>query len=177
MRFLLIALASGACVEERDPPTRFVGTTESNALVFVVRDPTLTSAYACDGTRSPALFEWFAGTSADALSISSDGGTAMIDIDFTAGTATLASETFTLVPVDPGFGLYRGSKTDGDETYEAGIVLLDDDVQNGVIGITSTTSPELTAVVSPRIRRDQPAVTLLNDVSIPIANALNAYVR
>ncbi|MBA2542441.1 MAG: hypothetical protein H0V17_22560 [Deltaproteobacteria bacterium] len=175
---LALAVLAGCGIEDRPPPTRFVGASDaSRTLVFVVRDPSQTNAYACDGTRSPALFEWFAAPSADALSIDSDTGTATLDIDFVASTATLDTESFTLVPVDPGFGLYRGSKTVDDTTYEAGIVLLDEDVQNGVIGITDAASPELTVVVSPRIQRNQISVTLLNDVRIPLENPLNAYAR
>lgn len=180
MRTLLYLLALTACVtEERGEPTRFVGTIEgSNALVFVVADPTQTNAYACDGTTSPALFEWFAAASARQLTAASDAGSAEIEIDLDARTGTLtagAARDFTLVPVELGYGLYRGTRTDGEDTYEVGIILLDDDTQNGTIGITSPDG--FTTIVSPRIVANQTLVTLLNDVTIPIANALNAYAR
>lgn len=180
-RVLFLIGLVGCGVESRAAPTRFVGTVEGGrALVFVVADPTLTSAYACDGTTSPALFEWFTTESAAQLSVSSDGGGATLELDLDASTGTLTAGTaqrLSLVPVEPEFGLYRGSKTEGEDTYEVGIILRDDDVQNGVIGITTTSSSELTTVVSPRIDAQQTAITLLNDVRIQIAPALNAYVR
>jgi hypothetical protein len=176
--FVLLCLAS--CVEERAEPTRFVGTFEgARTLVFVVRDPSQTNAYACDGGTSPALFEWFVNASSeDTQTIGSDGGTADIAIDFVARTGTLTAGTardFTLVPVDEQFGLYRGTKTEEDVDYEIGIILLDDETQNGVLGISDAGS--FTTVVSPAIVPRQTVVTLLNDVRIPIASALNAYAR
>jgi hypothetical protein len=180
MRSLLFVLGLTACVsEERGEPTRFVGTIEgSNALVFVVADPTLTSAYACDGTTSPAMFEWFTASTAAQMTATSDANTAeiAIDLDTRSGTLTSgAAKDFTLVPVELGYGLYRGTKTDGEDTYEVGIILLDDDRQNGTLGITSPSG--FTTIVTPRIVANQTLVTLLNDVTIPIANALNAYSR
>lgn len=177
-----LALASTACVsEERGEPTRFVGeVADGNALVFVVADPTLTTAYACDGTVSPAMFEWFGGMTARQQSLTSDTDSATLDIDLDTLTGTLTAGTarsFELVPIEVGFGLYRGSKTDGDDTYELGIVLLDDTTQNGAIGITTASSAELTTIVSPRIVPGQTLVTLLNDVVIPVENTLNAFTR
>jgi hypothetical protein len=178
------ALGLAACGGDDPGSTRFVGTFDDGgrALVFAVRDPSQTNAYACDGTSSPALFEWFVNAGSDDLqTIDSDGGAAQIELDFAARTGTLTTEvarTFTLVPVEPQFGLYRGTATEGDADYEAGIILLDDDVQNGVIGIVSPRDGgSLTTVVSPAIVPDQRAITLLNDVRIPIASALNAYAR
>ncbi len=171
----------GCGIEPRPGPTRFVGTVEgSKELIFIVADPTLTSAYACDGTTSPALFEWFTATSAAQLSATSDGGGATLDLDLDTSSGTLTAGTardFTLVSVDEDFGLYRGSKTDGEDTYEVGIILRDDEIQNGVIGITTSSSSELTTIVTPRIDPRQTQITLLNDVRIQIAIVRNAYVR
>jgi hypothetical protein len=178
-RSWVIALLLAACVDSRDPPNRFVGTLESsNTLVFVVRDPTLTSAYAVDGTVVPIVFEWFSANSADTISLPADSGATTLDIDFTARTGTLGSEAVTFEPLDdPRFGLYRGSKTVDDRTYEAGIIVADDRVQNGAIEITSTMTTDITTIVSPRIVPGQTRVTLLNDVAIELAVTSNAFVR
>jgi hypothetical protein len=177
----VLMLCLAACGADPDAPTRFVGTFDgSRTLVFAVRDPSQTNVYACDGTTSPALFEWFVNPgSADSQTISSDDGGAEIQLDFAAGTGTLTTDTardFTFVAVDEGFGLYRGTATEGDADYEAGIIVADDDTQNGVIGIVSPPDG-LTTVVSPAIEINQTAVTLLNDVRIPLAQTRNAYAR
>lgn len=179
MRWFAPVVLVACGVESRSPPNSFVGEIEGGrALISVLRDPTLTSAYACDGTRSPALFEWFSAESADQITATSDAGTATLAIDFTTGTGTLGSSTFTLIPVDPGFGLYRGTESEDDgDTYEAGIILLNEDTQNGVVGITKPGSPDVTPLVTPRIEVEQTRVTLLNGVVIELSNARNAYVR
>lgn len=174
--FLVLAASCG--VEERPPPNRFVGTSEgSKTLVFVVADPGITSAYACDGTTQPAVFEWFTGDEGRQLTLTSETGAATLSFDLDAETASLGSKDFVLAPVDDRFGLYRGTKVAGEDTYEAGIILADEEIQNGVIGITTAGSDELTTVVSPRIETNQVAVTLLNEVRIPLAVAREAYTR
>lgn len=177
MKWLLLVLA--ACgVEERPPPDRYVGTIEgSKTLVFVVADPGQTSAYACDGTTQPAVFEWFTGDEGRVLALTSDTGGATLDVDLDAGVGTFATQAVVFEPVDDRFGLYRGTKVDGEDTYEVGIILLDEDIQNGVVGITTAGSTDVTTVVTPRIQTDQRAITLLNDVRIPLAIALQAYTR
>lgn len=180
-RWLLICSLAGCGVEERPPPHRFVGTVEgANALVFVVADPSVTSAYACDGTTQPALFEWFSGSTARQLTLTSDAGTATLELDLDAERGTLTAggaREVTLEAADDRFGLYRGTETDGEDTYEAGIILLDDQRQNGVVGITTTGSAEVTTIVTPRIATGQTAVTLLNDVRIPLQVMRKAYSR
>jgi len=178
MKWLVVLVLAGCGVDERPivEPTRFAGKVDgSNALVFVVADPSLTSAFACDGTTSPALFQWFSAGTAAQMTLTSDDGTATLAIDLDAGTGTLGTQSFSLAAIDDSFGLYRGSKIEDDRTYEAGIVLLDDATQNGVVGITEAGA--LTTLVTPRISTSQVAVTLLNGVRIPLAIVNNAYVR
>ena len=177
MKWLLLALA--ACgVEERPPPSRYVGTIEgSKTLVFVVADPGQTSAYACDGTTQPAVFEWFTGDEGRALTLTSDTGAATLELDLDLETGTFATQDVVFEAVDDRFGLYRGTKVEGEDTYEVGIILLDEEIQNGVVGITTAGSADVTTVVTPRIQTDQRAITLLNDVRIPLAIALEAYTR
>ena len=80
---LLVLAACG--VEERPPPSRFVGTIDgARTLVFVVADPNLTSAYACDGTQQPALFEWFSGDTAQQMTLTSDSGAATLETPINA---------------------------------------------------------------------------------------------
>ncbi len=180
MRWLPLVLLVTACgVESRSPPNNFVGELSgSRALISVLRDPTLTSIYVCDGTVSPATFEWFTADTADQLTATSDSGASTIDLDFTTGTGAFGSGTFTLIAVDPGFGLYRGTEDEDDgDFYEVGIIVLNEDTQNGVVGVTSPGSQEVTPLVTPRIEVNQTRVTLLNGVAIPIQNVLNAYLR
>ncbi len=178
MKSWLFLVLAACGVEERPPPSRYVGTIEgSKTLVFVVADPGQTSAYACDGTSQPAVFEWFTGDDGRVLTLTSDTGAATLQVDLDAEVGTLDTQDVAFEAIDDRFGLYRGTKVDGEDTYEAGIILLDEEVQNGVIGITTAGSAELTTVVSPRIQTDQRAITLLNDVRIPLAIALQAYTR
>jgi hypothetical protein len=178
MKWLVLLSLTACGVEERPPPSRFVGTIDgARTLVFVVADPNLTSAYACDGTQQPALFEWFSGDTAQQMTLTSDSGAATLEIDLDAQSGSIGGEAVVLEPVDDRFGLYRGSKTEGEDTYEVGIILLDEQTQNGVVGITTEGSAEVTTVVTPRIQTDQRAITLLNDVRIPLTIELDAYNR